>query len=142
MANTFRKGQLVTVFFNFDRNGSVKVVNLVVHSCGKKQMILVDEAGVKFQGHNFYPTEIQYPVNGMNADLFASAAHVVKPRMTDDEATSFALTLGAQFAQTERETLERTIARYTAREGVNLDRGYLNAMNRKIAEIHEPRVVR
>lgn len=131
----FRKGQPVTLFSDWDRKGSVRVANLTVHSCGKKQMILVDESGAKFEGSNFLPSVGQYPSQRISeTERFHFAE--VHPRMSDEDAESYALHLGAKFVEKHRADMEELI------KGSSGDTGYIQAMRKKIAELHEPRVIR
>ena len=120
----FSKGQQVTYFVNYDRKGTVQIRDLVVYSCGKKQMVLCDENGVKFQGASFLPTVAQYSMCE------------VHPSMTEEAATAYALELGAKIVASELASMEAAIISY----GYAEDAGYNKSMRRKIAELHEPRV--
>jgi hypothetical protein len=122
---TFTKGQPVTFLQNWDDKGTVRIVGLTVYSCGKKQMVLVDDVGAKFEGRRFYPGETQH-----------SYSRVVA-RLTKDDAVAAALALGAEIVAAERDRKEQLIARYDFGEQA----GYTKAMRRDIAALHEPRAV-
>jgi hypothetical protein len=121
----FTKGQAVHFLQNWDSKGTVRVIDLVVHSCGKKQMVLVDEAGQKFQGRNFYPTEQQF------------ACGRVVARLAKADAIAAALALGAEIVAQERARMERQIASY----GYPEEHGYTKAMRQSLAALHEPRAI-
>jgi hypothetical protein len=123
---TFTKGQPVTVFQQYDGKGTVSVTDLFVYSCGKKQMVLVDAAGAKFEGRLFRPQEEQW-----------GRHNYVKPRMDRQDATAFALELGAAYAADERTRLERCIAP----EGGPKSNGYTMAIRKELAALHEPRAL-
>ena len=122
----FTKGQAVTLFGSWDNFGTVRVVNLTVHSCGKKQMVLVDERGAKFEGRHFMP-RVQQQDWALGCQ--------VHPRMTADDAHAHALAMGAAIVEHERARYERLIAIHH-----DAGRGYLDAMRADIARLHEPRV--
>lgn len=121
----FSKNEAVTLFQNWDRKGTVKVTNLYVYSCGKKQMILVDDQGVKFGGRNFLPTVEQHDMDE------------VHPVMTDEAAEAHALEMGARIAASVKARKEAAIAHYGKPE----TDGYTKAVRRDIAELHEPRCI-
>jgi hypothetical protein len=122
---TFTKGQPVTFLQNWDSKGTVRIVELTVYSCGKKQMVLVDGSGTKFEGRHFYPSETQH-----------SYSRVVA-RLTKDDAVAAALALGAEVVAGERGRMEKMIAHYDYGEQA----GYTKAVRRDIAALHEPRAV-
>lgn len=122
---TFTKGQAVTFLQNWDSKGTVRIVDLTVYSCGKKQMVLVDGSGTKFEGRHFYPSETQH-----------SYSRVVA-RLTKDDAVAAALALGAEVVAGERGRMEKMIAHYDYGEQA----GYTKAVRRDIAALHEPRAV-
>lgn len=122
---SFVKGQPVTYLQNWDHQGTVRIYDLIVHSCGKKQMILVDGAGVKFQGRNFLPGEFQH------------SGRVVT-RLSDADAEVAALQLGAEIVNDERARMERALAHWAKPE----TDGYTIAMRQSIAKLHEPRALR
>ena len=103
----FTKGQKVTVISIWSeadvnwkgetRNLRMSFDHAVVHSCGKKQMVLQSDAeSVSYKGRNFLPTIEQY--NG----------EVVVERLSDEEA----IALGNDIAQdliTKRIARQRTL---------------------------------
>jgi hypothetical protein len=129
---TFRKGDAVTFFNNWDQCGTIRVVDLTVYSAGKIQMILVDAKGQKFEGRNFQPTVVQ----GVNT--FSE----VHPRMTADAAHAYALKLGARVVAWERERMEECIATEVAHYGATQMVGYVASVRKSLDKLHEPRVVR
>lgn len=103
---SFRKGDLVTMLSDWDSKGSVSVRDLVVHSCGRKQMVLVDGTGAKFQGAFFDPS----------GSMFRTR---VVPRLSvaDAEAAGLAFAAGVVFARWQARKLsmvERRRARQVA----------------------------
>lgn len=143
-AATFRKGQLVTLFMNWDNLGAVRVADLRVHSCGKKQMILVDESGEKFEHRNWYPTVKQLPadIETTLPSHVSGYEHEVHPRMTTEEADAFALVLGEQYRQYGITSKERTLAHHEAAGYAGS--GYRESMRASINKLHasKPSVVR
>jgi hypothetical protein len=84
----FTKGQEVTVINLYSRGSvdstasskvSFTVEQLIVHSCGKKQMILRNAAGEIFKRRLYTPTERQY-----------TSFHTVYPRISDEAALEIA----------------------------------------------------
>ncbi len=122
----FTKGQEVTLLQDWDRKGTVRIAELTVHSCGKKQMILTDCSGDKFEGQFFFPTG----TDGRNYRIVA--------RLSAEAAEAAAIEMGADVAKVEREAMERAIAHCGHPES----HGYTKAVRAEIAEIHEPRVIR
>lgn len=122
----FTKGQQVTFLCNWDSKGTVAIVDLIVHSCGKKQMILVDDQGIKYQGRLFFPTEDQ-----LNFSRVVS-------RLSPEAAEALALEIGAQVATHEAAEKLRKIAHY----GYGEEHAYTRSMRKSIADIHEPRTLR
>jgi hypothetical protein len=90
------------LFTNWSNAGTVRILDLEVYSCGKKQMVLVDEAGVKYAGSNFLPTCEQYNF------------HYVMPRMTEAEAETFALVLGRYIIHANLQRRRDTLAAWAA----------------------------
>lgn len=120
----FRKGQKVTLLQNWDHLGSVRIIDLVVYSCGAKQMVLVNEDGSKFGGMNFRP----------GVDQFGFSK--VHPRLTPDAAVAMALDLGAAIVAYRRSGLERRIAK----SGKTERDGYIKACRLDLSRLHEPRI--
>ena len=118
----FTKGQKVTYIRDWDRKGTVTINQLVVHSCGKKQMILVDENGKKFSGQNFLPKNEQY-FSGLVVD-----------RVEGEEAEELAIKVAENILQKEREHFNRCLS--SGRE-----EGYNAAIRDSIAKLHEPEFI-
>ena len=143
MANTgraFTKGQPVTLFQNWDSKGTIRVVDLIVHSCGVKQMVLVDATGAKFEGRNFHASVSQSFGGWYRGEVI----NQVQPRMTVAEAEAFALDLGALHNRLERLHIADRIQ--DALTGIYKDApttpGYVRGMEKHEADLHEPRVFR
>ncbi len=105
----FTKDQLVTVINLWSRGDidsklstkvSFTVQELIVHSCGKKQMILRDEAGTIFKGRNYLPQTEQH-----------TKFHQVLPRMDRDEALALANQLTLEYCATEAANYTNRVVR-------------------------------
>jgi hypothetical protein len=125
---TFAKGQQVTFLGDWDQKGTVVVRDMVVHSCGRKQMTLHYADGT-FAGRNYLPT-VRQDYGGANV------CAQVHPRMTEAEAEARGLEMAAEILAYERARYERIMAI------PGNTPGYLAAMRRGLGELHEPRVVR
>lgn len=55
----FTKGDTVCWVADWDRKGTVRIVEAIVYSCGKKQMVLTSAATGKELGRNYSPTPEQ-----------------------------------------------------------------------------------
>jgi hypothetical protein len=121
----FVKNQEVTYLQNWDSKGTVRIIDLIVYSCGRKQMVLVDATGKKFEGCLFQPTEEQIQYGR------------VVPRLSPEAALTAALELGATIVALERASMENSIARAGKSETHN----YTKSMREEIAKLHEPRAV-
>jgi hypothetical protein len=115
----FTKGQKVTLLQNWNCLGKVRVAQLTVHSCGRKRMILVDDAGEKFEGQFWRPRSDQGAFTEVHAQMAPEAA---------EEA---ALDLGARILASERERVSAALARA---QGPALS-SYATAMKRNLAAI-------
>lgn len=138
----FVKGQAVTYIASWDDKGTSRFVHLTVHSCGAKQMVLVDDAGVKFAGCNFRPQTVQgdtawYAEHNPGA---LQACGLVMPRMTDDEARAAAKVHGAGVAAYEKAAKEERIAVASAADYQYRNEpstpGYIAAMRDGIAALN------
>lgn len=128
----FVKGQPVTYFGSYDDKGTIRVIDLVVYSCGAKQMVLAHPNGDKFAGANFLPQVVQ--------SLEPTPSHhtpEVWPRMTAEAAEAHALEMGARFVEGQREHFRNCRERYAT-----AGPGYLKSIAIDEAALHEPRVVR
>ena len=119
----FTKGQLVTLFRNWDSKGTVRVQDLIVYSCGAKQMVLVDATGTKFKGSFFDPNR---------SDIWTA----VLPRQTETEAQAVGLKMAENFLAYERAHIAVCLEKWGDAPG------YRQAMERKLSELHEPTVIR
>lgn len=97
MSKAFNKGQLVTVFGDWNRRGTVYFRHAVVFSCGKKQMVLTDEATGEEMGRHFAP---------VMGDMLGTF-----PRMTDAEAHAHAAKVGAWIIEREKAHLDGIMGR-------------------------------
>jgi hypothetical protein len=122
-AAAFTKGQRVFFVRSLNRKGKFAVSPLTVYSCGAKRMVLVDDRGVKFAGHNFLPQREQY----------GDPRSTVETGMTLEEAVEFARQQATLFRVEEIERHRGSIAHWTA-DGY-ASPAYVAAMEREIAEI-------
>lgn len=120
----FVKGQKVTLLSDWDRKGGASVKHLVVASCGKKQMVLMTEDGLKYQGKNFEPQPVQY------------SSAVVFDRLTNAEAEVMALRLGQW-------VIAREIAHCLRRISSGGSDAYIRAITKQCDELQsaEPSVI-
>jgi hypothetical protein len=58
--STFKKSQSVFLISSWNDKGRVQIVPAVVHSCGKKQMVLTNATTGEELGRHFRPQEDQY----------------------------------------------------------------------------------
>ena len=114
---TFKKGELVTHISDWDGNGTVYFYQAVVHSCGKKQMVLTHATTGEEMGRHFAPVAGDQTRGG-------TFAH-----MTDEQAKAFGFGLAENILQRERTELER-LSKLEAPEG------YKNALKKRLANLH------
>ena len=88
-------------------------------------MVLVDANGTKFEGMHFHPSIEQH-------DGFSE----VHPRMAVDSANAKALTIGSAVVAHAHTHITELMMRNAA------DTGYVEAMQKTLAALHEPRVIR
>lgn len=122
----FTKGQAVTLVKNWDDQGTVRMIHLYVHNCGKKQMILVDAKGIKYLDRGFLPRE----------DQRGFAIVVPRPACNED-CTSLALNLGEAVVAYER----KYYSRLSKNNGKGRGAGYSALIEKALAALHEPRIV-
>lgn len=129
----FKKGQLVTVLGTWDGKGTVFYQQAIVYSCGKKQMVLTDEATGEELGARFYNPRI-----GDVSEARGNGGHWqgVFPRMSDAEAELLCLEAGALMLIAYNEHFDFRIKQW----GSNLQ--YKASMEKSRAELHEPRAVK
>lgn len=119
----FTKGQEVTVINLYSRGEagsklsqkvSFTVEHLIVHSCGKKQMILRNAAGEIFKRRLYKPSVDQYTVY-----------HSVNPRMSDDAALLIANDLTLKYCADQVARYDNILSRAT-----KSDAGYIRVITR------------
>lgn len=125
----FKKGDLVTHFCDYDRKGTVSYRQCIVHSCGKKQMVLTDLKTGKEMGRHFRPE-----IGGFHFDDYLVYSGTM-PVMSEEDSVAFALSIASQIVAAEKSRLERALAR-------SGDNHYFKQnMLREIDLLHEPRVI-
>lgn len=122
MTKAFKKGDEATLIASWDRKGTVCTRQVIVHSCGKKQMVLIDAESGKEIGRHFKPHRAGPGEFG------------VRPRITGDELREEALACAAA----EREREEAHFARCLA-GGHGED--YDAAIRKEMAELHDFEVI-
>ena len=80
----FKKGQPVHFINSWNHAAQVMVKRSTVHSCGSEQMILVDDAGVKFGGRNFIPKQQQSGYGRVFANLSDVQAECIAEAMCEE----------------------------------------------------------
>lgn len=130
MSKAFKKGQQVTFIQSWDNKGTVTYRQAVVHSCGTKQMILIDELTSEEMGRHFRP-EL-----GDVSKVTAFNWNATFPRMSEEEAIALCLDAGAKVVAAERESIAACRVR-----NVNAPATYHRALDRDEAALHEPRAV-
>lgn len=80
----FQKGTTVQFITSWNHKAQVVVKKGKVHSCGAKQMILVDDAGVKFGGRNFLSKQQQYGFGRVFANLNDGQAECIAEAMCEE----------------------------------------------------------
>lgn len=128
----FKKGQEVTYITNYDRKGTFCYQQAIVYSCGKKRMVLTDEATGEEMGRNFKPV-----LGALEPDIDGNILRKVGgafPRMTDAEAEAACLSAAARWLEFQRAYLEGLKLKAWAHAPEVMDKG--------IAALHEPRALR
>ncbi len=92
-------------------------------------MTLVDANGQKFEGRFFAPTVEQ--------DGLTDACNFVLPRQPESEAHATGIEFALRILKAERDRLERLIAMHETNDAMT---GYVDALRRELAQLHEPRV--
>jgi len=126
----FTKGDKATLLGSLDNKGTVFHRDVIVHSCGRKQMVLTDATTGEELGRHFAP------VVGTLAVVTSFNWQATFHRMTEQEATEAALRLGAMIVAYEAGRLNQCIERSPG------DARYVAAIRRDLAELHEPRALR
>lgn len=112
----FNKGDLVTLFGNWDRKGTAYYRHAIVYACGTKRMTLTCAVSGDELGHDFYPL-----------------TEYVVPRQSEEQTIAYALQLAESFLIKERAHLQRCLTSSS-------NTAYLKVIQRDIDELHEPRV--
>ena len=120
MTKAFKKGDKVTIISDWDKKGTCSYQDAIVHSCGKKQMVLTCAETGKELGHHFRPERDQY------------GRAAVFPRMTRDEAIAATLSFAKVIVENEIVQANNRLSQHTDERDEAFWRKYLQ-------EIHEPR---
>jgi hypothetical protein len=126
MTTVFNKGDKVTYITSWDNKGTVVYRDAIVHSCDKKQMILIDPETLEEMGRLFKPA-VGFDLRNTREGTY--------PRMTEAEAITECLRLGALIVQEQTHRFNSCI---TANEA---NTPYINAIKRELSELHEPRAM-
>lgn len=102
----FKKGDAVCWISDWDRKGTVHIVRAIVHSCGKKQMVLTNAETGKELGRHFYPHELQSWGYGFQTETCA----IVTLVSDKAEVEALALSLAERIYERENAEYERRIA--------------------------------
>lgn len=130
MSKAFNKGDQVTLIGSWDNKGTVFYRNAVVHSCGKKQMVLTCATTGEELGRHYRPERgALEKVTGFNWVG-------VWPRLSREEAEALCLEVGALVVKANREHLAERRIRFADAEP-----GYFAALDKSEAELHEPRAL-
>jgi hypothetical protein len=121
----FKKGDLVTYISDWDRKGTVTYRSAIVHSCGKKQMVLTCADSGEEMGRFFKPVRAEKGQFG------------TFPRLTEEQAVEYGLAAAQGLLQYERERCETILAGPSAR----CDSGYRAAIQKNLDALHEPRAL-
>lgn len=132
MTAAFKKGQEVTYIADYDRKGTVYFFHAVVHSCGKKQMVLTDAKTGKERGRHFAP-RVGSTVTEIENNTYKAAGGTF-PRLEGEQLQEVAMQIAAEVQKTQREHFARCLA---AGHGESYDA----AIRRQIEELHELRVI-
>ena len=126
----FSKGEAVTLVQNWDSKGTISIRHAVVYSCGTKQMILTDAVTGDEIGRHFKPFRATATDFGDIRVLVATF-----PKMSAEDAERVGFILAEKFLGEQRAFYARCIASHGA------SAGYVQAIEREIALLHEPRVI-
>lgn len=133
MTAAFKKGQEVTFIGDYDRKGTVYFFHAIVHSCGKKQMVLTDAKTGKERGRHFAP-RVGSTVTEVIGNNTIKMAGGTFPRLEGEQLQEVAMQIAAEVQKAEREHLARCLA---AGHGESYDA----AIRRQIEELHELRII-
>jgi hypothetical protein len=126
MSKAFTKGQKVTLIGSWDNKGSVYFSQAVVHSCGKKQMILTDETTGEEIGRHFRPAV------GSLDTVTSFNWEGTFDRLSDDDAAALCLSAGAAVIVAVKAEIAN----------VRRHSGDANYRWEEIEALHEPRALK
>jgi hypothetical protein len=121
----FKKGDKVTLFRSWDDKGTVYAIQAIVHSCGKKRMILTSEETGEELGREFYP-EYNEEHNTLHYGSY------VTKRLEGDELTKTGEKLAQNYIDTQKKIYQQRIER---------DESERKYFERHIEDLHEPRLL-
>jgi len=124
MTKAFTKGDLVHYVSDWDRKGTVTIRAAIVHSCGKKQMVLTDAETGEEMGRHFKPVRAERGNGG------------TYPRLDADEIEAIAYEVAENILAAERARLTHCHDVVGATAG----QGYRDAIKKDLDALHEPRV--
>lgn len=133
----FKKGDKVTQIGNWDGKGTVYFYHAVVHSCGKKQMILISETTGKEIGRHFAP--VRATLDTIAYEPYKAGTFAL---LTDEEAAVVSLAVAERYLAWERARLTHILAvnadKYSTDDRQN--NMYRDAVQQALDALHEPRV--
>lgn len=132
----FTKGQTVIHFADYDRKGTWIYTRAIVKSCGVQKMTLENaETGV-MMGRDFEPNaDRTYEITFQGVTSIRNNTNFTLADMTDAEAEAVCLAHGALTVIDQQAHYEKC--------GTTSDHaGYLAAIAKARAEIHEPRALK
>lgn len=134
MSKAFTKGDRVTRISDWDGKGTVAIREAIVHSCGVKRLILTDAETGEEIGRNFRAerNDIEDRITRWAGGPAQGLILLVIPR---DEAIVIALESGAAIVASQRAKISRRIEQAAG------NKGYIRALDREIADLHEPRFI-
>jgi len=142
MAKGFKKGDEVTFINTWDDKGTFSYTHAVVHSCGKKQMVLTGLDG-KELGRHFHPA---FHMPGMMRPCYSAIPYTDKRdivywngtvnRLSDEGAEKLCIAVGEAFVAARRVECQNLIEKH--RDSV----AYCRAMELTIKELHEGRAIK
>lgn len=133
MSKSFKKGQEVTYFVNYDRRGTVAYRHAIVYSCGAKRMVLTDAVTGKEMGRNYDPF-----LGRMNSETIGNTIYSpggTFPRVSDEEAEAMCLHMGAEIVRQEQEQFAHCLS-------LGWGEGYDRSIRKQIEQLHEPRAMK
>jgi hypothetical protein len=123
----FSKGDKATQIGSWDNKGTVFYRDVIVYSCGRKQMVLTDAITGEEIGRHFAPV-----IGSLDSINWC----VTFPRMTEQQAVETCLIAGARIVELERVRMQDCIQRNSN------DARYVASMQHDVDALHEPRAIR